>query len=238
MFNVAANVNTNLQMVDIPEAPSGAITIRVVDTDHTPGHREQNTVTVDHLYIQVGNPSNDPPDGDPSGLDASAVSSSQINLAWANGSSNESGLTVERSPNGSSGWATIAGLPAASTSYNDTGLEAETHYYYRVSAYTQPELISAYTSADTTTLVAPPPPAIELFVSAGKNKGKHEPRLTWNPTATRMDVYFNSGSGPIATNVASGWTHVTGNKGGATYTYMVCETGGSTACSDPVAVTY
>jgi len=31
---------------------------------------------------------------------------------------------------------------------------------------------------------------------------------------------------------------VTGNKGGATYTYMVCETGGSTACSDPVAVTY
>ena len=39
----------------------------------------------------------------PSGLVASAVSSSAIDLAWTDNASNESGYTVERSPNGTSG---------------------------------------------------------------------------------------------------------------------------------------
>ena len=91
---------------------------------------------------------------------------------------------------------------------------------------------------EVTTDVAPPPPAIELFVEGNKRKGKHEPRLTWNPSASSMDVYLDGASTPLKRNADSGWTHVTGNKGGATYTYEVCETGSTTACSGTVSVTY
>ena len=53
-----------------------------------------------------------------------------------------------------------------------------------------------------------------------------------------MDVYLNGGGSPLAANIASGWTHDTGNKKGGPYTYVVCETGATEACSDPVTVSY
>ncbi len=69
MFNVASTSAGNLQSFAIPGAPGGSILVRVVDSNRTAGAREMNTVSVDHLYIQVANPSSDPPAGNPSGLD-------------------------------------------------------------------------------------------------------------------------------------------------------------------------
>ena len=42
---------------------------------------------------------------------------------------------VERSPDGAGNWSPIAGLPANSTSYSDTGLACGTTYHYRVRAH-------------------------------------------------------------------------------------------------------
>ena len=231
LFNVSSTASSNVQLAAIPGNPSGSIVIRVVDTDRTSGHREKNTVYVDHLYIQVGNPSNDPPDGDPANLNAVAVSSSQIDLSWTNGSSNESGFIVERSANGSAGWTEIADLPATSTSHSDTGLTAETTYFYRVSAYTQLEMISAYTSASATTPVAPPPPALSLSASGYKVKGKHAVSLSWTGS-TSVDIYRNGTllNPTVAINGSSHDDNI-GVKGGATYTHQVCQTGTST-CSN------
>jgi hypothetical protein len=113
-----------------------------------------------------------------------------------------------------------------------------TSYEYQVFAFNFTGDSDAPSNMIETTTPIAPPPAIELFVAANKNKGSHEPRLIWDPAATEMDVYFNGGSDPIADSVASGWTHVTGSKGGATYTYEVCQVGATTACSGEVSVTY
>ncbi|NWJ45406.1 MAG: hypothetical protein HXX08_05955 [Chloroflexi bacterium] len=71
---------------------------------------------------------------DPTLLVATPFSSTRIDLTWHDNSSYETNYRIERSPNGSSNWSSIAMLPASSTSYSDTGLFSATLYYYRVLA--------------------------------------------------------------------------------------------------------
>lgn len=103
-----------------------------------------------------------PPSAPPSApgtLSATAVSSSQINLAWGD-SDTEDGFKVERSLDGSS-WTEIATLGANTTTFSDTGLSASTTYYYRVYAYNvagaspYSNVASASTQAPLATPLAP-----------------------------------------------------------------------------------
>ena len=71
----------------------------------------------------------------PSNLTATAVSRSQINLAWNDNSSNESGFYIERAPSGSSTFTQIGSVGANVKTYSNTGLAAGTTYQYRVRAY-------------------------------------------------------------------------------------------------------
>ena len=71
----------------------------------------------------------------PTGLGASPVSETQINLTWSDLSGDESDFHVERSPNGSSGWTEIGTSPANTPSYSSTSLNCNTPYYYRVRAH-------------------------------------------------------------------------------------------------------
>lgn len=80
-----------------------------------------------------GTPPPSPPTA-PSGLAASAVSSSQINLSWTDNSSNEDGFRIERATGGGA-FSEIATVGAGVTSYANTGLAASTAYSYRVRAY-------------------------------------------------------------------------------------------------------
>lgn len=75
-----------------------------------------------------------PPPTAPSGLTATAVSGSQINLAWTDNSSNETGFIVARSTTSGGPYTDVAGLVANSTSYSDTGLAPNTTYFYVVRA--------------------------------------------------------------------------------------------------------
>jgi hypothetical protein len=70
----------------------------------------------------------------PSGLVATAVSRSRINLSWTDNSTNESGFRIERSTNGTS-FSQIATVGANTTSYASTSLQSNRIYYYRVRAY-------------------------------------------------------------------------------------------------------
>jgi len=71
----------------------------------------------------------------PTNLFANPVLPSQINLSWNDGSSYEGSYKVERCQGaGCSGFSGIANLAANTTSYQDTGLQANTTYCYRVRA--------------------------------------------------------------------------------------------------------
>jgi hypothetical protein len=145
---------------------------------------------VDHLYIQVGNPPSDPPDGDPSGMTANAVSSSQIDLLWTDGSSNESGFSVERSPNGSNSWSEIADLSAGSQNHSDTNLTASTTYDYRVSAYNV-NGSSGYASDSATTDAPPPqqPPPQQPTGLAANGVSTSQINLQWNDNGLNEDGF-------------------------------------------------
>ncbi len=70
----------------------------------------------------------------PSGLAASGASASQMNLTWTDNSGNESNFVVARSTSSGGPYADIATLGANTTSYGDSGLAANTTYYYVVRA--------------------------------------------------------------------------------------------------------
>src|SRR5205085_2832436 len=70
----------------------------------------------------------------PSGLSATATSATQINLAWTDNSSNEANFIVGRSTTSGGSYTDVATLAANATSYNNTGLTANTAYYYVVRA--------------------------------------------------------------------------------------------------------
>ena len=67
-------------------------------------------------------------------LKAEAVSSSQINLTWEDNSSEEDGFRLERKT-GSGEYTEISIIPSNETSFNDTGLDADTIYFYRIRAF-------------------------------------------------------------------------------------------------------
>ena len=91
----------------------------------------------------------------PTGLGASPVSASQINLTWSDLSSDESDFHIDRSPNGSSGWSEIGTSPANTPAYSSTGLGCGTPYYYRVRAHRAGDnQYSAYSSSANATTSA------------------------------------------------------------------------------------
>lgn len=72
----------------------------------------------------------------PSSLTAVAVSSSQVNLAWVDNSTNEDGFKIERCTGVKcTNFVQVATVGANIKAYSNTGLSAKTTYRYRVLAY-------------------------------------------------------------------------------------------------------
>ena len=102
-----------------------------------------------------GQPVPGPNPAAPNNLTATAVSNSQINLAWTNNAIDESGTAIERSTNGTS-FSIIAVVTANVTSYASTNLTASKTYYYRVRAYNASGNSTYSNTAQALTLAVPP----------------------------------------------------------------------------------
>jgi hypothetical protein len=134
--------------------PAGSYVFTVTGTSTVPPLTRTSTAT---LVVQAPPP---PPPAAPSGLTATAVSSSQINLAWTDNSINEDGFKIERCQNaGCSNFAQVAQVGANVTTYNDTGLTASTTYGYRVRAFNLGGNSAYSNTAQATTQIAQTVPA-------------------------------------------------------------------------------
>jgi len=97
----------------------------------------------------------------PSGLTATAVSSSQIDLSWT-ASSGATSYNVKRATVSGGPYTTVAtGLTA--TSYSDTGLAASTTYYYVVSA------VNSAGESDNSTEASATTPTPDFTIAASPN---------------------------------------------------------------------
>jgi hypothetical protein len=118
-------------------------------------------------------------------LAASAVSSSQINLTWTDLSSNEGGFIIERTSAGSS-WAEIARVGANVTAYADVGLQPNTSYTYRVSAFNAGGSSAPSGTASAQTAQVPPSAPAGLSASA---VSKSQINLHWTDTSNNEDGF-------------------------------------------------
>lgn len=71
----------------------------------------------------------------PSGLVASAISETQINISWNDDSDNETGFEIERSTDNTNSWSQITTVGSNIETYENTDLSSNTTYYYRIRAY-------------------------------------------------------------------------------------------------------
>ena len=184
------------------------------------------------------------PPAAPSGLTASAVSQTQINLAWTDNSSNESNFIVARSTTSGGPYTDIVTLGANVTSYNDTGLSANTTYYYVVRASNAGGSSANSAQASATTL--PNAPAAPSGLTATAVSGS-QIDLAWTDNSSNESNFVvarsTTAGGPytdIATLAANSTAYSnTGLTAGTTYYYVVRATnaGGASANSNEANAT-
>jgi len=94
----------------------------------------------------------------PTGLSATAVSSSEIDLSWTDNSDNEDGFKIERKEAGGT-YSVLATVGTVITYYNNIFLLPNTTYYYRVRAYSSLGFSDYSNEVSATT-----PPKIEQII--------------------------------------------------------------------------
>ena len=128
----------------------------------------------------------------PSNLSATSNSSTQIDLAWSDNSSDETAFHIERSLNATD-WAEIDTVIADTTAYQDT-VDCGTTYHYRVRAFRSGDgVFSIYSNTDQATsdpctsenpsLIAPLNTTITDFTTL-------PPIFSWNEAADTTNFHF------------------------------------------------
>jgi serine protease len=138
-----------------PDWSYGQVRDRVFNTARPVAALDGITATGGVVNVSAALQEGGTPPAAPSALAATVVSHSQIDLAWTDNSGDEQGFQVERSSDQES-WAFVASVGAAVTTYSDTGLAADTTYYYRVRAYNLSGSSGYTNTASATTDIAPP----------------------------------------------------------------------------------
>ena len=168
-------------------------------------------------------PSSTPPTA-PANLGATAVSSSQINLAWSDLSSNENGFIIQRSTDNYN-FVQVATVGANVASYSNSGLAANTTYYYRVQATNSAGASAFSNGASATTQQTPPAAPSNLAANAISGT---QVQLSWTQNSSNESDFSierspNASSWSIIGTVGANMTSYTdgGLSAWTTYYYRV-----------------
>ena len=211
MFTISAGTDDDsYQTFPLPAATSGTVYVQVTDTDRSQGNRNLDTVYVDHMFIRTEFQPGDPPAA-PTGLAASAVSASQIDLAWTDNADDEYGFEIERSDDGIAGWTLIDTVGTDVESYSHTGLAASTTYYYRVRAYNGSG-ISGYSNIGSATTLD----ASSIHVCDLDGTSELSKKSRWNAVVT-ITVHDQGSNPVVGATVTGSWSDgATGGGSGVT----------------------
>ncbi len=170
---------------------------------------------------------------------AVSISPRQVRVRWAD-VPRESGYRVERSLNGVTGWAPVANVSRDATSAVDTGLVADTTYYYRVIATNLGGDSSASSVASATTSVVPATPTPLTAIALSSSQIELDWTNVGNETGYRVERMLVGDPG--WTTLATTGQDVTqfidvGLTGGTTYYYRVIaiNASGESAPTDAVS---
>jgi hypothetical protein len=159
----------------------------------------------------------------PTGLTASTISSSQINLSWvapSNGGSAITGYKIDRSTDNGSTWSTlVANTASSSTTYSNTGLVASTAYTYRVSAINSVGTSSASSTASATTsgtVITVPQPPTGLASSVVSSS---QINLSWVAPANNGGSVITGYKIERSANAGTTWGTVSANTSSVSITY-------------------
>ncbi|HYO78260.1 MAG TPA: fibronectin type III domain-containing protein, partial [Thermoanaerobaculia bacterium] len=126
--------------------------------------------------------------GAPGNLTATATSSSQISLAWADNSGNEDGFRVERCDDlGCTNFLPVAQTAANATTFVDSALRSSTLYRYRVQSFNSAGATPS-NIAEATTPVQPTAPATANALTATAFSSS-QIRLNWNDVSSNEDGF-------------------------------------------------
>lgn len=219
---IATPASSATSHVDTGLTSSSTYRYRIAATNGFGTSPFSNEVTVTTLSL--------PTPSAPTNLAATAVSSSQINLGWGLGGTNQTAFQIERSAGSPGNWQNIAVIPGQFlTSYQDTGLNEGTTYFYRVFAVNSfgPSPASNIANATTQgTPITPPPTApANLTATAVSSTGIN---LSWTATSVTHTGFLlqrRIGAGDWTTIATPGATATsfsdTGLTAGTTYLYRI-----------------
>ncbi len=162
--------------------------------------------------------------GAPTGLTATAVGQTIINLRWTapsdNGGAAITGYRVEVSPNGTSNWTNQqANTRSTTTTYTHTGLTAGTTRHYRVSAINSvgTGAASNVVSATTTTPAAAAPGAPTGLTATPS--GPTTINLSWTAPSNTGGAAITGYRVEVSPNGTDSWTSLVGNSTTTTYSH-------------------
>lgn len=114
----------------------------------------------------------------PVALSATPAAQNSIEIRWSDQNDNETGFTVERSPDGLSGWTALGSAPPNQSVFLDQGLSCSPPLFYRVRAYNA-GAVSGW-SASVSTHICPPSTPTGLGAVA---LGRMNIALSWADTS-------------------------------------------------------
>jgi fibronectin type 3 domain-containing protein len=146
----------------------------------------------------------------PSNLTGTAVSANQINLAWTDNSSNESGFVIQRMAAGDTSWSLVTTTAPNFTALTDSTAMPGTQYTYRVLAFNEAGY-SAESNAAGVMTPAPPTAPSNLVLTVQSSTAI---QLGWTDNATnetgfRIERQTGSGSWTFLTTTAANVTGYT-----------------------------